>query len=421
MKSLPYLPAYPLGPVLLVLVLLETSCDAPSDPIALGTLCIPATSDCPSSVRLSRTVSGRNAMDLHLTGADNTSEAGILIRITTEESLNIDRPRDESERLILYEDAFGLSAGESITERLGSFELTVAREFTVETQCLQGTCNHRLEYLTFASPIECYEENQCGRAEFCEYAYGRCSECTLDSQCADQQSCDLETGTCFPGGSTGCTSVPADYPSPTLAMLLVALLIISWRRRVNPKIRAILPLCVVIIVICLPASALGAGSASMTAGGGIRLLTGDMGKETRTGWGIAVRQELRQSRIGLGLQLAGHSFTFRDPSIPNELRLRGYSFALGPRYFQPLPLTYGPFVDSPLEAIIGAEYTLWGISENRRSDLTGLDLSYHALGGSFGLGWNWNGITVQSRAYYAEILDWPGGVFTLDLTVGLER
>ena len=157
----------------------------------------------------------------------------------------------------------------------------------------------------------------------------------------------------------------------------------------------------------------------MSIGGGIRNLTGEVGEVTRLGWGIAVRQEIRRGQLGASFQLGSHAFTFRDETIPNELRLRGYTVSLGPRYYQTLPFRIGSLADSPVELIIGAEYALWGISENRRADLTGLDLTYHALGPSLTLSWNWNGILIQARNFYGEIFSWPGGVYTFDLSVGL--
>lgn len=413
------------SPLLLLafgLFLSLAACAPPADPVSMGAICYPAEEDCLSETLLVRPGPGRNALEFTLIADESSDLSNARLRITTSEALNIDRPADEEGHLILFQQNYSLPPGERLRERLGSYTLTIARELRVELLCLEGPCRHRLEFVAFSEHLDCYDDNLCGRGEFCEQAYGRCAECSENSQCSTNQTCDLETGACFPGGGAGCSHLAqtATPPLPLLFFLLfAALFLLSRSPSTGTRIRAGLLAFLLLFppLLLTPADAAAAGRASLSAGGGTRLLTGELRREARVGWGISIHQEIRNRRLGAAFELSTHSFTLRDEDIPNELRLTGYGVALGPRLFLPLPF-FG-LSEYPLEFAIGVDYLRWSVAENRLAHLTGLDLSYHAVGPALSLSWTWNGLKFQARSRQAQIFNWPGGVFAFDLSAGI--
>ncbi len=403
------------------LLLMTTACTDPADPVALGQLCQPAADACPTSVALHRPTPGRNSLEFTLTnlGADST----VQLLATTTQELDFRPPRDRSEdgSTILVKRDFPLGEGEILRDTFTSRELTIVRDFTLELSCLEGECNHRLEYLFFSESVECFDDGVCGRGEFCEQTAGRCVECVQDSQCSVQQSCDVQTGQCFPGGSAGCSTLTGEPPLHLFFGLLV-LTVFAFRRRESGRAVVLTTTALMALLVLTPAVSKGStgASASISAGGGPRILTGELGPLTRTGWGVAVQKQIRLRRVGASFQLASHSFALRDENLPNELRLSGYSITLGPRAYFTLPSEIsllGP--EHSLEMVVSFEYTRWGVAENRLAHLTGLDLSFHALGPTLGVGWKWSGIQFIGQTNYSQIFDWPGGVFSVDLMIGL--
>lgn len=398
------------------------ACHVPVDTVSYGELCLPERADCPSSVDLERPQVGRNAMELTLHAKSPDSTA--TVRVTTDQEISLPDPRESTDegRIILGERDFPAGDGEIIYERLSSYDLTVTSRLRLELICTEGDCDHRLEYLHLLETLECIEHASCSRGQFCENVYGRCAECTDSSQCSSGQTCDRETGLCFPGDAGGCTTASGGPSMPILLLLALVIGLFVLRRPAGHlQFAAAAALVVVVgIVFVAPQPAQAATSASINAGGGMRVLSGEPGRVTGVGWGITVAQQMRWHRLGASFELSTHSFPLRDRRGTDQGNISGYGVGLGPRVYLPLPLNIpGLNLDAPFEAILAVDYTLFGVSDNRLATMTGLDLSYHSLGPTVGIGWRWAGIQLGLHANYSHIFGWPGGIFTVDLMAGI--
>ncbi len=415
---------------LLALLTLLAACSDPADPIQQGQLCLPAADDCPDAVSLERTGVGRNTLDYSIThrGDDNSTAT---LRITTRPqdlgddlSLPDEREQTDDGLIILYQQDYDLGSDETVHNALGSFDLTVARQLQIELLCDAGPCDHHLAFLFFSESIECVDNDACSRNEFCEIAYGRCAECLTDDQCEGGQSCDRDTGFCAGAQSTGCQSTtapswPPVAPLVILAFALGAAMVISRRRRVALALAMGATVC---LTPLMEAQAQSNRGASMNAGGGLRILTGDAGDLVYPGWGIKVSHEVHWGDLGFHFQLASHSLRLRDdPSPDGEARpVTGYGISVGPRYHFRTPLEVGaPGPDRPLEILAGIDYTRLSFAENRLASVTGLDLNYHALGPTLGLRWAFGSLELTGLANLSQIFDWPGQLLSVDLTIGL--
>lgn len=406
-------------------------CSDPADAIAFGEICQPTTDDCSNSVQLQRSEVGRNALDfdlIHTDAPESSSDSEVRLLITTSDDVDPpdSRDTDVDGRLILFDETYAPAPGDVIREQLGSQALTVASSVLVELECLSGPCNHRLDYIFFSDAIECIDDDSCGRAEFCEQAYGRCAQCSDDGDCNADQSCLRETGQCFPGETTGCHQ--SGGPSSAVAPLGIALVLIglfAWiggRRRWRHS----LGLAVLVLSLTVTASliqstpALADTGASMNVGAGARVLTGEAGELTTTGWGINVNQQLRWRSFGALIELSTNSFGLRQDRHPDDARLSGYGVTVGTRGFFSLPISV-PIVgeDEPFELVTGIDYTHWNVAQNRIASTTGLGLRYHAVGPTLGINWRWGGLALTTRANYSHIFDWPGGVVSVDVLIGI--
>lgn len=411
----------------------SAACSDPADVVAIGELCLPDRADCSAAEELWRPSVGRNSLEFSLRSElDEGSFSTSVVRITTAEDISLPdtRPRSDEGDTILFEGDYPLTGGEIVRERLNSYYLTVAKDLRIELECAEGDCDSRLEYTYFSDAIECVDDGVCGRNEFCEQSYGRCAECGDDTHCDGTQSCDRETGHCFPGGSTGChTTSGTAKPAIPLLCLFVLFGLMLWRksyRRFPRSGHGRRKLGSVLILFCglslIPASPAHAGtSASMNLGGGMRTLTGEVGDLTHPGWGIAINHQLRWGRYASTFQISTNSFGLRDAAGADRERISGYGISLGPRVYLSLPVATPTLTgdDYPFEVFAGLDYTRWSVAENRLANITGLDLNYHAVGPSAGIVWKWRSLELTGRGHYAQIFDWPGGLFSLDITVGI--
>ena len=407
---------------LAIALLAAMSCTSPADTVAVGSLCLPATADCPQQVELTRDSPGRNGLEFSLYAAPTSSQdASVELPITTREDFNLipPRPRDDQGALILFQETYPLGADETLREVLGSYDLTVARRLEVGLRCTAGECDHRLDYLQLTDSVECVDDGLCSRGEFCEIPFGRCARCEVDSQCDSQQTCDRETGQCFPGRSSGCQTTSAP-PSFVVIFLVLFLLVLGSRRaplRSGGKAAFMIAFA---LVISLPSSPAQANTgATISVGGGTRLLTGDAGELTYPGWGITINQQIRRNRFGLGVQIASNSFGLRRAASPERGNISGYGISIGPQFYLPLPFSL-PFLDDdrPFSAYLAVDYMRWSVAENRLATVTGLDLNYHALGPTAALTWRWSGLDFTGRLNFSQIFQWPGSIWSMDLLVG---
>lgn len=405
---------------LLLLLTLLAACDDPADAVAAGELCLPATDSCADVLHLQRPAPGRNSLEIRAINEGKDSTFHLLI--TTPERFELPwetRLTDQNE-LILVDQTYSLGSGEVLREVFGSRELTIAKNLDITASCASSSCQIEFDYLFFLEPVECYDDSSCSRGGFCELSLGVCSECSADSHCSSQQTCDIRRGTCFPQSSQGCASSPSDTP-PIAFTVLFILPIILLRRRSSSKFAALALVSLLSLFFSSPAHA-DPPTIAFSAGGGVRFLTAEPGRLTRPGWGASVQHQVRIGRFGGAARLATHSFSLHDKTIPNELRLTGYSLTIGPRTFLSIPLTL-PYARGqfPFDLSLGIDYMRWLVSQNRIAHATGLDLSYHSVGPTLGVLWRWGGVQLLAQANFSTIFGWPGGVFTLDLAIGLEN
>ncbi len=399
------------------------SCMDPADPVDYGELCLPATDSCPDHAELRRGFVGRNALEFTIrAGAAGQSTA--VVRVVTDRELSLPDPRETTDEgaTILFEEEYPLGDEEILSQQLTSFHLAVVPDLRIELECIDGICDHRLEYLYLVDSLECVENEGCGRNQFCEVEYGRCAECDDDEQCGSGGSCNRETGFCAVGESAGCTAASTNGGFPAKSGLLfimavLALLAISSIRRRRPIVAVVLSAAA--LVVATPTVASADTGASMHIGGGVRVLTGDAGDLTHPGWGITVSQQLRWHRVGTNFELSTNSFGLTDEAAIERGQLTGYGISLSPQVYFPIPVEV-PNIEAerPLEAITSFGYTRWSVAENRIARVTGLDLNYHAIGPTLGLRFRWNDLEFTSTARYLHIFDWPGSLFSVDVTIG---
>lgn len=408
--------------IALVVPALFAGCSDPADPIDMGQLCAPEADDCPDSATLTRDGPGRNSLDLmlHHDGADN-GDSTVRIRVTTDEDIDPpdSRSTDEDGALILYDEHLSVSPDETVAKQLDAYHLTVVSELQLQLTCIEGSCDHRLEYLYFADSIECVDTDMCRRNEFCEPAYGRCAECTGDGHCEGEQECLRETGTCYPGETTGCNNAgsgPAGLPwGPAALLVLLGIAAV----RIRPRKAALAAAVVCTAALVAPVSASAETGASLNAGGGMRILTGDTGEMTGVGWGINVNQQLRWRRVGAKFELSTNSFPIHS-GAPEGSRLSGYAVTVGPRAFIPLPIQLRALgEDEPFELLVAVDYSNWNVAENRLAPTTGLHRRFHGVGPTLGLTWRSGGLNIGARAGYLHLFGWPGDMISLHLTVGI--
>lgn len=409
---------------LIAVLLAPLACTDPADPIAIGELCLPESGECPAGAELHRDGPGRNAMDvaLHHRGDETDGEQVVQIRITSDDDLSLpdERPTTDDGAQILYQQTFAPGPGETIREHLDGFHLTVASGLNLEIQCLEGDCNHRLDYLHFADSVECIEDAMCPRNMFCEVDYGRCAECHDDDGCDAEQQCLRDTGTCYPGDTTGCQSASDSTGARPVwwiaALVLLALAVARARRR---QLAVITTATVAVFVVAMPSPAVADTGASFNAGGGMRILTGETGELTGIGWGVNINQQLRWRRIAVMFELSTNNYPITADG-PEGSQLSGYAVTVGPRGFVTLPISLPTFGDQrPFELVGGLDYSHWNVAENRLASTTGLQRYFHAVGPTLGIQWRSGGLAAGMRANYSYIFGWPGEAVSVIFTVGI--
>ncbi|MFU8807217.1 MAG: hypothetical protein ACNA8W_25635, partial [Bradymonadaceae bacterium] len=115
--------------------------------------------------------------------------------------------------------------------------------------------------------------------------------------------------------------------------------------------------------------------ASFAAGGGARVLTGDLGESAGMGYGFILSQELRSRYIGGSLALSTAFFPTTRSGPPIDNSLLTYGVTIGPRGYIP----YRRF-----EFFGAAEYLRWGVASNALVEQTGLEVMFNGIGGVLG-------------------------------------
>ncbi|RAL21617.1 hypothetical protein DL240_12225 [Lujinxingia litoralis] len=396
---------------LLLALLLFVGCETPSDPVAQGTLCTPPTGDCPSAVSLQRIGVGRNALEFEVRApADEDLE--LTLEVSTPEDSGLPLPEDlprREGRVVLAERSYMLGAGERLVERIEPFELTVTPTLLITAE---ANASAQINYLLVAEPLECIDDGDCPRRETCEPTYGRCANCLSDGDCQASQTCDRRSGRCFPETQSGCQLAPSPGHAPPLWPLGLLLLGAVLRaRRASPARAASLSAVILFASTFLATStAHAAPGASLSVGAGGRLMVGSFAEGARPGWGLALNQEFRWRHAGMSLQLISGNHTTHNDSPPFEAPAHSYGVSAGPRAYLPL---------GPIEAQAGVDYMWVGLAGTGLVQNTGLDRTFHALGGTAGARFSLGSFHLIGRATYHHLFDAPGGLIGLDVMVGM--
>ncbi|RVU44083.1 PEP-CTERM sorting domain-containing protein [Lujinxingia sediminis] len=396
----------------LALIALSVSgCDSPTDPAALGTLCLPQRPGCPDAVSLSRSGVGRNALEVEVaTNLSSSADLSLIVSTPSEIGLPSDTPRIEDRWLLASRD-YTLGAGERVIERIEPAELTVAPELVLELQSQSAGGIVELNYLLISEPLECIDDNDCARRERCEPVYGRCANCLSDSDCAPTQSCSQQNGRCFPEAQSGCRSASGSSPTTPL-MLLTAMGFFVFKRRQRRAGARVLPGAALALALLAtaPGEAQAAPGASLSIGGGGRLLLGEFATGASPGWGIALNQEFRWRFAGMSLHFLSGNHATRHDSPPFEAHAQTFALGLGPRGYYPI---------GPIEAQLGLDYMHVGLAGTGLVQNTGLHRDFHALGGIAAARWSFGDFHLIGRASYHELVDASGRMLGLDVMVGM--
>lgn len=392
----------------------------PSDTVAYGALCAPATADCPSRVTLRRDGRGANQLDFRIenTGA---AAASVVVEVRTE-AAELDAGADadtdaggQDGESVLVEQTYAVGAGESVADRLTQDQLLTTPTVFLEMRC-EG-CQVRLEYALSAETIECRSDEECSGTWLCDSARGRCVECLSNGDCASGQTCDEVTRQCKPPSTTSCASAA---PSPPASLWLWALVLTlavvarRWRRRGAASLAALalaVALGGVLVGVLAPGEASAQGMrAKFSAGAGPRYLTGELGDLTKRGIGVTVEQELRSRWAGGVVQLSTSYYltTQQPPPLSHEFQM--YSVLLGPRGYLRL---------GPIELAAGPDVRRVGLVTNSLVRQTGPEINYLAVGGTLETRYLVEPFELLIRFGYHPIFGLDGGLVSIDVAAGL--
>lgn len=430
--------------LLLALMLGLHACSIDGDPVAYGELCSSAASlasadptSCPAEIILGRgTPLGRNAIDFELVNEGDFSQVQVLVTPPASSAdadagdLAPDADALDLAALIadlgdlttLPEDADALSAqrsylmsaGDRVRDRFLPSELGRQDQVRLTVTCDAPDCAVRLSYVLNVEPIECTASEDCSSGWQCDAVRGQCAECLSDASCASGQTCEL--GRCTPqalGCAAPSTPPRGGWPAGLLGLLGVALLMLLLRRA-SARLRRVVAATLVLGAMGLasPKQAHARGpEARLTISSGPRFFTGELGKYTRPGLGLAVGQELRGRYIGGALDLSASYFVTTQEPPPLSRSLLVYSVLFGPRAYLP--------VTNNIELVGGVQYERLGLASNSLVRITGERIGYHAV--AAGLGAQWKTPQVEARLWGGWHVPFglPGTMISLNLSIVL--
>lgn len=390
----------------------------PPDEIAMGELCVPATSDCPSSVGLQRASSlGANRLDFQLTNLGDPAEISVEALLPEEpgsDASDADASDadggdvDEPSSPLLVSQSYVLSSGEAVADRFIQEALFARQSFQLRLRCTD--CTARLEYVLGSEPLECRSDGDCSGSWLCDEPVGRCVECLRDNHCSETQTCSPTTYRCTPEEASGCAHTPGHTPlEPALPFTLGALALaaaIGCRHR-----RLVAGLAVgAVLLTAAPKAFAQPPKASLNLGVGSRFLVGKLGDHTKRGIGVSLSQELGGTYLGGRVELGASYFLTQQPPPPLSRELEMYSIALG-------PLGYIPA--GPVEIVVGLDYRHVGVVSNSLVRLTGTDINHSAVGGTVEVRYRTSPFELMLRGGFHPIFGLDSSLFSIDLAVGL--
>ncbi|MGM0558234.1 MAG: hypothetical protein ACQEVA_17750 [Myxococcota bacterium] len=389
----------------------------PPDPVATGTLCLPATDACSSFNVLERNeLIGANQLDYELSNLSDES-ASITIRVgIPSDTMDDDASDTQSEQPAdLLELTVRLEPNESRLGRLTQDQLTTRDTLILGIEC--DNCDAEMQYTLTNEPLECRSDDDCTGPWVCLENFGRCVECESGSDCEPEQACSLETNRCEPPVSGGCQAAPASNTldaTPILVVLiaLVWLAVRSHRRSHRRSAVLLTSLILAGLLVGLPARSNAAEPPRATFGMGVgpRWFTGELSGVTKRGIGLQIDQELRWRHFGAAVQLGTryHLTTQQPPPLSRELQV--YTVSAGPRAY----VSVGDF-----SFTASAEYQHVGLVTNSLIRLTGSQLNYGSAGGSLGVRYSISALDLGARAGFYPIFGLDGSLLSVDLTIRL--
>ncbi len=386
----------------LILAFVATACvPTPEDPLDFGSLCRPATAQCPSAVLLERDVSGRNQVDYVVRNVGPDPAAVEVVALVPSADFGDGTGEIDPDDLVTRRVHEAVGAGKIAENRFTAQNLGVRDAFRFGVRC--SGCEVELDWVYASVPRECFETSNCPAGWACDETLGRCAECLVNADCNSDQRCNTESGRCDPPDTTaGCaTAAPSGWLWGLLALGLVWG---SCRRRC----RAALPFALALLVV--PATVRASPPrAAIALGAGPRVMAGALGSVTKRGIGLSVQQELRWRHIGASLALGTSYFLTTQTPPPFSRSFQTYGVTLGPRFYAPIRL---------FELVAGPDYRRLGTANNSLIRLTGTRTSFDAVGAVLGARFRWSGleVRVEGGGHYIVALDTT--MISVDLAVG---
>lgn len=385
------------------LVVASACVPTPEDTLSYGTLCAPATDECPSVATLQRDAIGRNQVD-YVVQTERTAPATAEV-LALVPGVDLNAADIAPEDLIVRRTHDALTSDNPGEGRFTPIDLGARDTFQFGVRC--ASCDVVVEFVHSSVPRECYEDQDCPASWQCDVASARCVECMSDLDCSTEQRCNIDTGRCNPPNiSRGCGTAGRQMGGSLLFVLVLALACRTAARRR----RTVATSAVLFAVMLAPQLADAAPPrASISVAGGARVLTGELAPLTKRGVGLSIQQELRWRYIGAAMALSTSYFLTRQEPPPFSRSLQTYGVAIGPRGYLPL---------SPFELVIGADYRRLGTASNSLIRVTGPRRSFDAVGGMGGARVRWSGLEVRLDVHAHHLVQLNTTLIGVDLGIG---
>ncbi len=384
----------------LVFLALAACVPAPTDPVASGSLCLPATADCPAQTLIRRDAVGRNQLDYAIQNTSTTETTVIAEAYVPagESDAGTDLGADMDSPILIAKSEHQIAPEGSVGNRWTPQLLGTREEIEFSIACTE--CEVNADYVLTSVALECSADDDCSSGWLCDTRIpGRCVECMSDDDCQTEQTCNIDRGRCTPANAASCSSGGA---GTTGILLFLILFFLPRRKRVAAAILGL---------TFLSAEAFAAPPiASLGVGVGTQIFTGEIGAVTQPGLSLSIAQELRWQYLGLSLGLCTSYFLTDQPAPPFSRDLRTVSVLLGPRGYLPL---------GPIELVAAVDYMRLGLDSNSLVRITGPELNFNGMSLSTGIRYRWSGLEARIDAAWQPVFNLPGDVIWLQIGVAV--
>jgi hypothetical protein len=403
----------------LTLVSIVAGCGTSPDSVSSNSICSPGTSDCPSRRSIARSQTGQNVLDVRV--INHGPEATVFLDVAPrlEDAAGADDVGASMAREGIFPVDYRLGADESTTDRFGPAELPTRDQLELQIGCrtcaeCDAPCRVETEYVYLTEPLECDNDDDCGRDQICRPGTGSCVECLNNGDCEANQTCHEESGRCLPPSSSGCGHTPTG-PAVPLWLALVALGVLVWwsarTRHSTATLSIFAGLAFASILLAAPPDAAARNpDSTLSLGVGPRFVTGDLGRNVQRGIGAELHESLRWRHVGVDFWIETNYFltTQQPPPLDHELQIFG--FGLGPRGYVPI---------GPIELTFGIGYQRVGFGPNALIRQTGRDANFHAVGGEIGVGYQFSSFVLRTDAQLQPLIGSKGSLLSFNLAFGM--